>query len=120
MTPLTISAAWRRTDPWRRLPFGVLACLALAALVRVVRDFEVDALVIAALSILLIRVLAAEQRRGDEIGRKLDDLLALQKYGPLTAEDREVVAALRVSRATRSSPGGPVDVFRMFGARSPK
>lgn len=96
---------WVRTKGWRRLQEGMLTGLMLVALVRLVVAFDLDALIIATLSGLLLWVLSEEARRNDIIGRKLDHLLDLQRYGPLTPEDREVIAILDQGGRARRAAG---------------
>jgi hypothetical protein len=88
----------------RRVQLAVLTAVALLALARLVGHFDADALTIASLSAMLIWVVVGEQQRREELGRRVDYLLALQRYGPLSAEDLEVIAAL--------SPGSPAPAVR--------
>jgi hypothetical protein len=84
-----------------------LAGLAVSALVRVGFAFEIDALTIAGLSGLLFWVQFSEWRRTRRLAKKVDQLLARTRYGPLTTEDLEAIRALRAEAARLSLRPGP-------------
>lgn len=104
---------WSDAGYKRQAFWLVLLGVVMVAAFRASLAFDIDALTILGLSALLLWTQGSEARRNALIGRKLDYLVNLLRYGPLTAEDREVIAALQAqtdrlaSRKPATGTSGP-------------
>lgn len=93
---------------WSEGQLILLAALVVVAFGRLALRPEADALTIAILSGLLFWTQAAQWRRMRILATKIEQLVARQRYGPLSAEDLEVIHALQAQvRREAAAPTRP-------------